>query len=64
MGADDAATAYDHAVADEPSIWTSLRNFREYDAPLATKLQLLVRNNLIKARSRQSCCGNHGQPGC
>jgi hypothetical protein len=51
-------------VADEPSIHTSLRNFREYDAPLATKLQLLVRNNLIKARTRKQCCGNHGQPGC
>jgi hypothetical protein len=51
-------------VADESSIRTSLRNFREYDAPLATKLRLLVRNNLIKARMRQNCCGNHGQPGC
>ena len=57
-------TAYDEIVADEPSIRASLRNFREYDAPLATKLRLLVRNNLIKARTRQSCCGNHGQPGC
>jgi hypothetical protein len=51
-------------VPNDPSIRTSLRNFREYDAPLSTKLRLLVRNNLIKARTRQSCCGNHGQPGC
>ena len=64
MGPAYDGTAYDGIVADEPSIQASLRNFREYDAPLATKLRLLVRNNLIKARTRKNCCGNHGQPGC
>jgi hypothetical protein len=51
-------------MADEPSIRTSLRNFREYDAPLTTKLRMLVQNNLTKARTRKNCCGNLGQPGC
>jgi hypothetical protein len=42
----------------------SWENFRTYDAPLATKLRMVVANNLKKARTRSSCCGNHGQPGC
>jgi hypothetical protein len=37
-------------------------NWREYDAPLSTKLALTVKN---RARAlRRGCCGNHGQPGC
>jgi hypothetical protein len=32
--------------------------------PLGRKLRLLITNNLIKIKTRQSCCGNHGQPGC
>jgi len=37
-------------------------NWREYDAPLSTKLVLTVKNR-VRA-SRHGCCGNHGQPGC
>ncbi len=32
--------------------------------PLQKKLQLVVRNNMIKIRRRQSCCGHLGEPGC
>ena len=39
-------------------------NWTTYDAPLATKVRLAVANTLIKLRRHQSCCGNHGQPGC
>ena len=39
-------------------------NFRTYDAPLATKVRLLITNNLTKARTRANCCGHPGQPGC
>ena len=39
-------------------------NFREYDAPFATKVRMAVANNLKKARTRKDCCGNLGQPGC
>jgi hypothetical protein len=39
-------------------------NWREYDAPLLTKLGLTVRNRLKATFSRRQCCGNLGQPGC
>lgn len=42
----------------------SWQNFREYDAPFATKVRMTVANNFKKVRTRQDCCGNHGQPGC
>ncbi|HUV45214.1 MAG TPA: hypothetical protein VMW13_10355 [Dehalococcoidales bacterium] len=32
--------------------------------PLHRKLYLLLRNSLIKAWKRQSCCGHPGEPGC
>lgn len=39
-------------------------NWREYDAPVATKLVLAVRNRMKATFSRRQCCGNLGQPGC
>ena len=42
----------------------SWQNFRAYDAPLTTKIRMAIANNLRKARTRQNCCGNLGQPGC
>ena len=39
-------------------------NWTTYDAPFATKLRMAASNTFIKLRKRQSCCGNHGQPGC
>ncbi len=32
--------------------------------PFTRKLGLYFRNNLLKIKSLQSCCGNHGEPGC
>jgi hypothetical protein len=32
--------------------------------PLHRKLYLVLRNNLIKLRKRQGCCGHFGEPGC
>ena len=49
---------------EKPSIRRSLANFREYDAPFATKVRMAFTNNMTKLRSRSNCCGNHGQPGC
>ena len=49
---------------EEPSLRASLENWRNYDAPFATKLRMLIANNAKKARTASSCCGNHGQPGC
>jgi hypothetical protein len=41
----------------------SLDNLRQA-MPLRRKLHLYVRNNWTKIRTRSSCCGNHGEPGC
>lgn len=39
-------------------------NWREYDAPVGTKVALTFRNRFKATFSRAQCCGNHGQPGC
>ncbi len=39
-------------------------NWREYDAPLHTKLRLTVRNRVKATFSRAQCCGHLGEPGC
>ncbi len=41
-----------------------ITNWREYDAPFATKLRLALRNAWIRVAKRQSCCGHDGEPGC
>jgi hypothetical protein len=40
-----------------------LENLRQ-PMPLKRKLYLILRNNWIKIRTRSTCCGNHGEPGC
>jgi hypothetical protein len=47
-----------------PSFRDLIANFREYDAPLATRVRLALRNTGLKLRQRSSCCGNPGEPGC
>ena len=39
-------------------------NWREYDAPLPTKLWLTLRNRTRSILTLQGCCGHLGQPGC
>jgi hypothetical protein len=46
------------------SLGAAFSNWATYDAPLATKVKMVFSNNLIKLRTGQGCCGNHGQPGC
>ena len=41
-----------------------LSNWITYNATFADKLRMAASNTLIKLRNHQSCCGNHGQPGC
>ncbi len=48
----------------EPSPGASWRNFWRSDMPFAKRVAVAMRNNLIKARTRKSCCGNFGEPGC
>ncbi len=40
------------------------RNFAEYDAPFFRKVRLTSRNLWRRVQLQDSCCGNHGQPGC
>jgi hypothetical protein len=39
-------------------------NWREYEAPIATKLALTVRNRFHATFSTAQCCGHPGEPGC
>lgn len=39
-------------------------NWREFDAPVGTKLRLTLRNRLRATFSRAQCCGHAGEPGC
>lgn len=39
-------------------------NWREYDAPIGTKLRLTLRNRVKATFSRAQCCGHAGEPGC
>ena len=39
-------------------------NWSEYDAPVATKIALTVRNRAIAFTPGHGCCGHHGEPGC
>jgi hypothetical protein len=47
-----------------PSIGAFISNWSAYDAPVVTKLRMAARNLWRRVVLRQSCCGNHGQPGC
>jgi hypothetical protein len=51
-------------VQRRPGFRAVVSNWREYDAPFATKLRLALRNNWRKLRTRSNCCGNEGEPGC
>ena len=47
-----------------PTIGAVVADWRDYDAPVPTKLRLTARNLWRRIVLRQNCCGNHGQPGC
>jgi len=32
--------------------------------PWRKKIRLLLKNNLLKLKKRQNCCGHPGEPGC
>ncbi len=49
---------------DRPSLGAFFTNWRESQLPVHKKLALTFRNNWIKLRKRQSCCGHLGEPGC
>ncbi len=47
-----------------PGFGAFLRNLANYDAPIGTKVRLVLRNNATKWRRRSPCCGHPGEPGC
>jgi hypothetical protein len=50
-------------MAQRPSLRAAFTNMRA-PMPLRRKLWLVLRNNWIKLRTGQNCCGHHGEPGC
>jgi len=46
-----------------PDIKAFFKNF-SVKMPLHKKIYLFLKNNLIKIKERQTCCGNYGEPGC
>lgn len=47
-----------------PSFRAILSNWNENDATFMEKVVMAIKNNWIKIRNGQSCCGNHGEVGC
>ena len=48
----------------QPNAGDTWRNFWESDIPMAKRIRIAIKNNLIKALTRKNRCGNHGEPGC
>jgi hypothetical protein len=46
-----------------PGIRDFFTNFSS-PRPLSGKITLLIRNNAIKIKNEQDCCGHPGEPGC
>ena len=57
------ADGHEHSSV-RPSLRAVIANWQSYDAPRTTKLRMAVRNYWTRIRTRSSCCGNDGQPGC
>ncbi len=47
----------------KPDLKEFLDNLKK-PMPFPLKARLYLRNNLLKIKNLQSCCGNHGEPGC
>ena len=47
-----------------PNFRALVSNWREYDAPVVTKLRLALRNASVRVMRRSDCCGHEGEPGC
>lgn len=56
----DKDANHDHS----PNPAAGINNWRSSPLPFGGKLKLAIRNNFVKLRKRQSCCGHHGEPGC
>lgn len=50
-------------MSERPSLRAVFTNMQA-SMPMRRKLRLVLRNNWIKLRTGQNCCGNLGEPGC
>jgi len=46
-----------------PNLRSAFTNLKA-PMPLGRKIQRLIANNWTKVRTRSSCCGHRGEPGC
>jgi hypothetical protein len=53
-----------HDHEPQPSRGAFFANWASCDASFLAKARMAAANTLIKLRTHQNCCGNHGQPGC
>lgn len=51
-------------MSERPSLRAVFSNWSRSDLPFAQKVAAVLRNNAIKVRTGQNCCGHHGEPGC
>ena len=54
----------DGQTRQRPSLRAVFTNWRESELPFHRKVGAVVRNNWRKLRTRRSCCGHPGEPGC
>lgn len=47
-----------------PSLQAIFSNWKNSPEPFLTKLGMALKNNLIKLRKGQNCCGHYGEVGC
>ncbi len=67
MAEDTKGPGHEHAGAERPGKRPSMKaafTNMKVKMPLRRKVYLLFRNNWIKIRTRQDCCGHLGEPGC
>jgi hypothetical protein len=57
-------SAKDNGPRKRSSLQAFFTNWRESKLPVHKKLALTFRNNWIKLRKHQECCGHPGEPGC
>ena len=67
MTDDSDGKTHDHGGSASPKRRPSMKAVftnMKVKMPLRRKLYLVFRNNWIKIRTRQNCCGHLGEPGC
>jgi len=48
----------------KPSLKSVFSNWKSNRASFFSKVKMAVRNNLIKIKKKDNCCGHYGEVGC